>query len=203
MSASVSHELFTEPARSWDITGQQADRVRDRVDTLTAADLNARPTESIVDELSRRYSLDIPVLNTQAATARHEEADIIVGRRPFGGPRTVRGSRVTIGVPFEGDAKLFELRPDTYEDLPAVRGTVEGAHLLFTVEGEHLTAEEVRAAFESWLSLVNRHLELHREKLGGFNEGLHPLVTRAVEDRIARLRAHAELLRELGLPVAA
>ena len=203
MSASVRPELFTEPARSWDILDQQRDHIAQSVDRLTASDLNARPTDSIVDEFCHRYALNIPVLHETAATARHEETDVVVGRRPLGAARTVRGSRVSIAVPFTGDRKLFELRPDTYEDLPTPRGSLEGETVLFSTEGERLTAEEVRADFESWLRLINRHLDFHREKLGGFNESLRGTVTEAVEERIARLREHAELLSKLGLPIAA
>ena len=95
------------------------------------------------------------------------------------------------------------MRPDTYEDLPTPKGDVVGDTLQFTTEGAKLTAEEVRAEYDGWLLLVNRHLALHREKLGGFNARLRPLVEQAVTTRIERLREHADIINRLGLLTAA
>ena len=200
MSGSYANDLFSEPARSWDILEQQEYRIDEHVQRLSAAELNARPIETIVDELCHRFSLDVPVLREQAATASYDEIDLDAPRRSvLGTPRPVRGLRITVAVPFIGDRRILDLRPDTYEDLPTPKGLVVGDAIHFTAEGERLTAEEVRAAYDDWLALVNRHLALHREKLGGFNGRLRNTVEDAVGARIERLREHADIVNRLGL----
>ena len=113
-------EFFNEPARSWDVLAQQHDRLDDRIASLTDADLTTRPLESIADELTNRYSLNIPVLHEDAATARSEEIVFDPMRSPTrrflaGRPALTRGLRITVSVPYTGDRRILELRPDTYE----------------------------------------------------------------------------------------
>ncbi len=195
-----ANELFTEPARSWDIIEQQQYRLSEHVGALTAADLNARPLEGLVDELCERYSLNVPVLREEAATASQQEVELELPRRfTLGQPRLTRGLRVTIAVPFTGDRRILDLRPDSYEELPTPKGLVVGDTVLFAAEGANLAAEEVRADYDGWLALVNRHLEIHREKLGGFNQSLRPYAIDAINARIERLREHADLISKLGL----
>ncbi len=204
MSGSYANDLFSEPARSWDILEQQRYRLSERIEALSAAELNARPLDIIADDLCQRYSLDVPVLHEEAATASQEELDLDLGRRfILGQPRIVRGLRVTIAVPFTGDRRLFDLRPDTYEDLRAPKGMVVGNAVVFAIEGARLTAEEVRADYDVWLELVRRNLEAHRARLGGFNEQLRLFVTTGINERIERLREHADLISRLGLQTAA
>ena len=204
MSGSTINNLFSEPARSWDILEQQQYRLNGHIEALPAAEFSARPLDTLTDELSERYSLNVPVLHEEGATASQEELDLDLGRRfVLGQPRVVRGLRISIAVPFIGDARLFELRPDTFEDLPAPRGVVVGHTVVFAIEGARLTAEEVRAAYDEWLVLVKRNLDAHRAKLGGFNERLRPSVATAINERIERLREHADIISKLGLLTAA
>ncbi len=199
MSGSYTNDLFSEPARSWDILEQQEYRLNEQVEHLSAADLNAHSISAIIEGLGQRFSLNVPVLHEEAATATHQEIDLDPQRRSIlGQPRYERGLRITVAVPFTGDRRIFDLRPDTYEDLPAPKGLVVGDTVNFTTEGARLTAQEVRAEYDAWLALVNRHLALHREKLGGFNERLHGTIEAALTARAERLREHADLVNSLG-----
>jgi hypothetical protein len=203
MSASYTTDLFSEPARSWDILEQQEYRLITHIERLTASALSSHPHDALINELADRFSLNVPVLHETGATASQEEVDLDLGRRfLLGQPRLVRGLRVTIAVPFSGDRRILDLRPDSYEDLPLPKGIVSGNTVLFSTEGEKLTAEDVRGAYDAWLALVNRHLSIHREKLGGFNERLRPLIASTIEARVATLREHADLIHQLGLQPA-
>ena len=200
-------EFFNEPARSWDVLAQQHDRLEDRIASLTEAELATRPLDAIADELCHRYSLNVPVLHEEAATARREEIVLDPNRnapRRFlaGRLAQTRGLRVTVTVPFTGDRRILELRPDTYENI-APNGELTDLAILFVAEGVKLDPELVRADYESWLGLVRRNLDLHRRKLGAFNESLRPMVMTALEERVTTLREHQEVVTRLGLPIAA
>ena len=200
-------EFFNEPARSWDVLAQQHDRLDDRIASLTDADLTTRPLESIADELTNRYSLNIPVLHEDAATARSEEIVFDPMRSPTrrfiaGRPALTRGLRITVSVPYTGDRRILELRPDTYESIAPV-GELTDTAIVFIAEGAKLDPDLVRADYEAWLGLVRRNLELHRQKLGAFNQSLRPTIVTALEERVATLREHQEVVTRLGLPIAA
>ena len=200
-------EFFSEPARSWDVLAQQHDRLDDRISSLSEAELAARPLDAIAGDLCERYSLNIPVLHEDAAVARREEVVLDPSRnapRRFlaGRLAQTRGLRITVTVPFTGDRRILELRPDTYENI-APQGELSDTAILFVAEGAKLDPDLVRADYESWLGLVRRNLELHRQKLGAFNDSLRPMIMTALEERVATLREHQEVVARLGLPLAA
>jgi hypothetical protein len=95
---------------------------------------SALDDDHLPERLSNEYGLNVPVLDETKKHATTQEVDIDVSQdrlrliwdrsKPF----YVRGTEITIHVPFEGDPSLFEVQPATHNLNPPL-GDVEGKEL--------------------------------------------------------------------------
>lgn len=94
---------------------QATEALRREVKEWPADDLLGRPVAEIVEHLVANHSLDAPVLDADAAAILDEDQHVehtLSGHNTwaFGdGPVDVTLRRITLAVPFTGEAEMFRL----------------------------------------------------------------------------------------------
>lgn len=167
--------------------------------------LNSNP-DDLTAYFAEKYSINVPTLDKAGMQADQKEAQIDVSGDPRrmisnrSRPFYVPGTRITVWIPFDGDADLFKVRPNNYTMSPP-RGRVVDQTLEFALEGTNITADQARAEIDQWLNSVEQYLSWHRDGLRGFNEGIASLARDAIMKRRAKLLADQRLVESLGIPL--
>ncbi|GAB2791530.1 toll/interleukin-1 receptor domain-containing protein [Dyella kyungheensis] len=188
----------------------QAKTAAARVDSVAASVLQALSDEELIDQLA----VDLQVLplkiDRAGMTMRKEEIQVDVTGDPRrmprwdGGRSLIPGVRVTVSVPFDGDAELWRLRPSTFR-LSAPRGQVRSQQsnggvldLVFEVPNDQL--EQVKQDLASQLEDIEFFIENQRNDLTGVETRIRGEIARAVAARRARLSKQDALSDLLGIP---
>jgi len=197
--------LFRKPSL-YGVKEYQQKKMLEEIGQLPSALLLNGNTDEIASELAEKYSINVPKLNKSGIRGQQEPVQVDVSRDQTRAifdrsrPLYMEGTRVVIFVPFEGDAALFEIRPDTFTSVLPM-GRVVGQELQFTKEGVGITKEQLAKEKDGWLTQIEQYLEWHRKGLGGFNESLKGAALQAIEKRRQKLQADQNLLSDLGVPV--
>jgi hypothetical protein len=136
------------------------------------------------------------VLRTAEATGDAKPIQVSV-RDVFVGSATVSGLRVTQKIPFDGEAELFRLQPNTYDYNPP-RGEVSGTTLILGMEVRETEAEqaiqyieETRKTVQTWIDRQSGQLEQH-------NAALPEAAIAAVQRRRATLGKASDIASRLS-----
>jgi hypothetical protein len=169
--------------------------------------LLVRDLADLEAELVERYRIDPLVLDWGAKTVERGEVAIEVDaaddahRRISGPPKpaTVTGTAITVFIPYSGARGLFGMRPMLHTADPP-RGFVREHDLLLRCSGVDLDPAAVRreiaraeAAVKKWVFRVNREVV-------AFDVDLPGEVHAALQPRIHKVRADADLMAGLGIP---
>ncbi|WP_456473780.1 hypothetical protein [Candidatus Pyrohabitans sp.] len=141
--------------------------------------------------LVSKYSLVSPII--------HEDK-IYVYNLDRSRPSYVRGVQVTIAVPFEGDAELFQYKPST-STYSSPRGKIVGQEIHLIYEMVEHDAEKLKQMYQQDLSKIERYLEWVRQDVMSFNNSLKAFVSQTVSQRKKKLLDDRDLVDSLGIPV--
>lgn len=116
------------------------------------------------------------------------------------GRPTVKGTRVVIHVPFEGEAELFNWQPNSYTLSPP-RARVSSGELLLVYE---VRAGDSRNLGQQWrrdVASIQNYLQTARSQVDQCLQELPAIVSSAISTRKARLQQSMGVVGGLGLPV--
>ncbi len=182
-------------------TDLQRRAMQQEIAGLSGPQLKTAPIDQLAASLAEKYSINIPILDEANAAPAQHEVDINVSRDPMrrfgGGSGIMKGTEITITVPYTGDAKAFRMHASSHTvDYPL--GRIGKVSIMFSRRGVDLDAGRVRQEFDAWIATIKKHLEGMRHELGNFNEALKAEATTAVNTRIEKLRRDDDLLGGLG-----
>lgn len=190
-------------------TDQATEALRREVKEWPADDLLGRPVAEIVEHLVANHSLNAPVLDADAAAILDEDQHVehtLSGRNAweFGnGPVNVTFRRITLAVPFTGEAEMFRLRPGA-SNLNPPRGRLAGNSLQLDWENpvaEQPDPQRVRTELLKELENVKWYLTAVTAGVAGHNTQLRTLAATLVNERRTKLTADRGLRGSLGFPV--
>lgn len=160
--------------------------------------LNVSETD-LCAHLIDKYGIEPPALRRQDIYVQHHGETNVDVREDFrravydrSRPSYVKGTLVTIAVPFDGEAGCFQLRANTFSLNPP-RGKVSGQEILLTYAGADLTAEQLKQTYERDVSHIESSLQATRGQLRAFNDDLPRLVQEAVSSRKRKLLVPIQL----------
>ena len=154
----------------------------------------------------KKYRLHPPVLLEDKAVVDQQETQIDVSQDPNryirdrSRPFYVNGTRVTIEIPFEGDANFFKVQASTSTYSPPV-ADIDGNILSLSVAGTNLTSEGTKSQFDRTLHEIREHLSWIQNDVKPFNERLESLAREAIEVRRQKLLGDQNLVASLGFPL--
>jgi hypothetical protein len=112
----------------------------------------------------------------------------------------LRGTKVTLFVPFSGAAGLFHMRPSSQSGDPP-HGTVRGGETLLLhhsyVDSDSAT---VKREHDHQVASVKERVSSINSDVDAFNADLSGLIHGALTARLDKLRADAEVVAALGVP---
>jgi hypothetical protein len=125
--------------------------------------------------------------------------------RPF----MIAGMRITVIVPFSGDANLWRCQPSTFTLNPP-RGHVRasrdnnGGHLEIALERPSDSlgdGGEIKHEIEDTIRSIQNYLGNMKRDVDAHNKQLHVHIQQCVTNRRARLGRHAEIAKVLSIPL--
>jgi hypothetical protein len=173
----------------------------------TAADrlLNTTP-DSWVEYFQSRYELRTPVIDEAGITVEQSEAKVDVSRDPNrlifdrSQPFYLKGTGVTVYLPFTGEEDLFKCAPST-RTLNPPRGKVQGQELLLRYTRLDHDAATLKREIEQELGQIRQHLEWLARDVAPFNSAISQFVREKVEARRQKLLKDQGLVGNLGFAV--
>lgn len=196
--------------------GDWLDRKRHKaitdVEELSAPQMNAATNDECVSNIVSLHRLDVLQVLTDKAVMSEADHKVDVSKdfeRAIGDrskPFMVSGVRISIRVPFQGDAELFRLRPTRYTTVfprgIALQKAPHAGELLMAfdvADGE--LPERVRGRISEQLDLLTRYVEHVRADIGQYNAQLVGHVSTAVTTRRQSLLRRQELLESIPIPL--
>ena len=169
--------------------------------------LNVSETD-ICEHLFSMLRLDVPVLlRSKMYALEPEEVDVDVSHEQWrvaldlSKPFYVKGTSVTVVIPFEGDKELFDYRPSTFSTHVPL-GSVVGQELRLLYTQTKHDPDSFRRAVEGDLTAIESYLQWVRTDVERYNDQLPQLVEKAIRERKARLLAAEGLVSSLGIPIS-
>lgn len=167
----------------------------------------ATSEHDLIAYLVQKYTLDAPhILRDQIYVENEGEVKIDVSNRFEYGfwdqdvPHYVSGSYVTVAIPFEGDADLFEYQASTFSFNPP-RGRISGSKILISFQDVKLDPEKTRQRIDTTVTQVEEYLGWINSDCGGWNARIQDIAEQRVRERKQRLLEQADMVNALGLPI--
>jgi hypothetical protein len=182
---------------------QQASK---RVQAVDSNQLLTATEDEIVEQIVNEFRIEVPVMqDDKIYVCEHGETNVDVSRDPnrFIRDRSrsfyVNGTKTVIALPFEGDAELFKVQPNTYTTThPA--GEIAGKEIRLTYMQAEPNAEAVKRDYMKTLGEIKQYLDWQRPSADEFNSQLGSLVRLRVNERKGKIEAGSIMLDGLGLP---
>jgi hypothetical protein len=162
--------------------------------------LNTDPDE-LTQYFVEKFRVDVPVLDRDNMVAEQHEREIDIYSEWESRAVTVPGVAYDFALPFEGEAVVFEMRPNSFDSAPPYAEVCEST-LRFTISGRELSAEKVKAELDKLLTSIERYLGWHRSMWVGLDEEIARTVRSEIDTRRDRLLNHkqnASVLANLGI----
>lgn len=184
-------------------------KLKRAIQELDRETVEGNTEQALVDRLAQQHSLDVPILDAAAKYALPpEEANIAVqhsrdGTPVFslsGGSVLRRGLKITVVVPFKGDARCFQIQPTMFDSNPPTveEVTDEDIRLVFRVTEPPF---DIDSACASTLSKINRYLESLRGSAEQLNAELRAIAVPLIRQKKQEFAAHSQILNALTIPV--
>lgn len=189
------------------IIENQRNSLRQEVEQMDANRLlNTAPTD-LSKYLVEKYSLTAPVLRRDNWSADEQETQIDVRNDPNrwitdrSRPCLIPGQRVTIEVPFEGEAELLYAQASTVSTNNP-RAEIRGKSIFLNFDITHDGSQrDIKQESEKILNDIEQHLGWVRTDVNGFMQGLAGEADRAIVSRRERILANQGRAASLGIPL--
>lgn len=158
------------------------------------------------DALAERYRVDAPVLHPEQMWQEAPDGvDVDVShdfaRAVIPGQRAViRGYRVVIHIPFEGDHGVFNLQASQFTLNPP-RARVHERELTDVIEYPTDRPADIKAHAEELVRKVEQHVVWSRSDIDQHNASLKETALQAIQARRQEVERHQQQLAATGLPV--
>ncbi|MEV4781354.1 hypothetical protein [Burkholderia sp. LMU1-1-1.1] len=159
--------------------------------------------EDLAAYFSKKYSIDVPVLDDENLVVDQREKQIDVSRDPDryisdrSGPFYITGSEIEVEIPFTGEAEAFKIQPNPYTLSPP-RASVRGSMLTFSISGTTLDASQVRTQIERTVEEIQSYLKNLRSNVSGLNSQLTGEARSTIEARRNKLLTNRNTVAALG-----
>jgi hypothetical protein len=124
------------------------------------------------------------------------------------GPCLVPGTRVTVTIPFTGDAQLWHAKTNPYNynpprgEIRSHRNTDQGGNLVLDFTRPTDEGPEVfKGLFEETLVSIRQYLTWSKEQIVRYNNELEAHIRPAIAARRARLKQQSGIADLLGIPL--
>jgi len=197
----LSQKLLFNSVSVFDVIENQKKRLGDELHHLASFRLD---DDGLPERLATEFGISVPVLDEEKKYARKRPTEIDVSRNPMSailyghsGPHYVKGTELSIFVPFSGDPEVFEVRPASFDFNPP-RGDVVGTELCLTYNFvENVNLDEYQRAITS----VKKYLDWLRPSAAQLSKELEQQARNMIQERKRQGMGQAKALEALGIPI--
>ncbi len=117
-------------------------------------------------------------------------------------PVLVKGTLITIEIPFDGDGQYFSLRPSAYS-LSGIRGSVAGSKLHLTYSGlpQDMSTESIKSNMERDIKQIKEYLGRLSQDAEEHNRYIKDETRKLLAARRAAILKDDALVQGLGIPI--
>jgi hypothetical protein len=185
----------------FDVLERRQQLLRDDFKKLPDA---AMDDQQLPEKIAIDYGLAVPTLDEANKYATTREVDIDVSQDPMryisdrSRPFFVRGTEITIHVPFQGDLALFKVRPSQFNmNLPREEFDEHELRFVFKM----IEPKDINPEIDRTLATVRQHLDWQRPSADQLKMQLKQLAESLITQRNQRRVAHEEAVVKLGIPI--
>lgn len=199
----MSHNQMLFHTRSWDeVEQRQMQALVQYIEDIDPDQLLNTSTETLVDVVTERFSVDVPQL-TDERVASQRETKIDISRDPTrlianrSRPILINGTEVELAITFQGEADVFFVRPSQHS-LTFPYAEVRKNQLLITVAGEQLSEDLVKNRLTETINQIEGFLGYLRRDASLLNSRLRNQALNQVKTRKEKILANRKLVESLG-----
>lgn len=185
---------------------QQMDALNKELDQIEANRLLNTSVDDLAKYFADNYRLEVPVLRRDDMVADETETQVDVRYDPNrwiddkSRPFYVPGQRISIEIPFDGDASLMRLQANTYSMSPP-SADIRGNVIVWQTEVASGDAAKIKSDVDRVLNDIEQNLRWLRNDVGGFNDGLLHYATGQIQARRSRILQNQGRVAALGIPL--
>lgn len=179
--------------------------ISQEIDDYNKNDLLNTSVDDLCAYFEGKHRLSTPKMNLVGITQSVGERDVTVdrdfGRRAYDGPMVVRGTYVTISIPFEGDAFLFRCAPSAFStSIPrghVMDGVLEISYTCADPKVDPIARREIDSDIgdiQQWLGWVDTQVTTYNNELPGLIRG-------RIENRRKKILDDLHMADSLGFPL--
>ena len=190
----------------FDILTHQQERMKAEVNQLGPSVIAHTSEEQLVHDLTAKFKLEIPVLEDDKAYISHREVDVDVSRDPMrmiwdrSQPFYIKGTEITVKIPFKGAPDLFQVRPQTF-NLNPPRGEIRSHEVHLVQVRTDNNAAAVKAEYERAIQDIKQNLSWLEASITDFNSKIGQQVQAFITQRRQTLKSAADMVASIGLPI--
>lgn len=199
--------LFYKNGEIYDALQNQKAKLEQEISSLGRDYILKVSEEDLCKSLVDKYTIEIPVLhdeNLHALEPQDTEIDIR-GRHDYAvfdndEPHYVKGTSLTIAIPFEGEEQLFHFMPSAVTSY-FPRGEIVDNEIHLTYKDVNMKAENVKKLYENDLGIIKQHLRAIASNVEQHNKSLEPKIRELITKRKDKILKEQDMAASLGIPI--
>lgn len=199
--------LFYEKGRLADYLESIKSEIKNEIECLEKDYLLNVSEEDLVKHLIEKYSPVPPsIREDEIHVLEPSEVDIDVSGDPMRAifdrnrPFYIKGTSVTMVIPFDGDGILFQYQPSTYTNAPP-HGEIYGQKVHMIYKSTKHDDQELKREIERDIGEIKRYLGWIKENVSIFCRIFEPYIRESLKSRKEKLLKDMELVDKLGIPI--
>ncbi len=199
--------LFYKNGEIYNALQNQKTKLKEEISSLERDYILQVSEQDLCKSLSDKYTIEIPILRDENLHALEpEDAQIdIRGRHDYvvfdnDEPRYVKGTSLTIAIPFEGNEHLFHFMPSAYTSY-FPRGIIVENEIHLTYKDVNMKPENVKSTYENDLKIIKQHLRAISSNVEQHNKSLEPEIRELISQRKKKILEEQNMVASLGIPI--
>jgi len=163
--------------------------------------------EELIRALVEKYTLHPPVLKLdEKYLLEPREVDIDVSQDPNrviidrSKPFYIKGTLITVVIPFEGDEKLFHFQPSAWSSI-LLQGKINGNELFLEYPVTHSDSDSLKIQIERDIQSIQLYLTRVKNDVDYFNNSLENYIRNLIKTRKEKLLKDRTLVISLDIPI--
>lgn len=165
------------------------------------------PDEEVIATFVKRFEVEVPTLLEGEVSISEEEIDLDISGDPRrmifdrNRPFYIKGTELTVHVPFHGEKIFFRVKPSIFSLSPPRGIVLDGElQLKFTFPNDSPPAD-LKSNLDRAMLDVKQHLQRLRDSAAQLHSELPGLVTHAWQQRKSQFVSKTQVVLGLGLPI--
>lgn len=163
--------------------------------------------QDFINAIVNEYTFQPPILKNESIyTLNPEEIDVDVSQDSLrdiidrSKPFYIKGTSITIVIPFDGNSILFDYRPSTFTSIRP-EGEIRGSEIYLSYTTVDHSSKIIKNSYKGDLANIQKHLEWVKNDVEQYNQSLNEYAKRIFIKRKQKLLKDRDLVSSLNIPI--